>query len=223
MRKIPRRRRYHRLFWGDAAAAAHDDLENHIAFRVEDLMRQGRTEAEARAQAEREFGDMARIRREMNKLGRKRRRRQRRATWWSSIDQAIRYAVRMLRTSPGFAAVVVLTLALGIGGTTAVFSVVQAVLLAPLPYERPGQLVRLYQLDPEDASVRRTLLSGPHFRHIRDHAASFERVAAARTYSETGRDLFRDGRAERLRGSASDERLFPHARFDVAARARIQS
>lgn len=135
----------------------------------------------------------------MNELGRKRRRRQRRATWWSSLGQDIRHAVRLLRTSPGFASIAVLTLALGIGGTTAVFSVVQAVLLAPLPYEQSGQLVRFYQLDPEDPAVRRDLLAGPHFREIRDHAASFKNVTGVFTYRETGVDLISDGRAERLR------------------------
>lgn len=110
------------------------------------------------------------------------------------------YALRMLRQAPGFAAVVIATLALGIGGTTAVFSVVQAVLLAPLRYERPGQLVRLYQYDSEDASYRnKKYLAGPQFKGIRDHAAAFQDVAAIMTYRETGLDLVRDGRAERLR------------------------
>lgn len=110
------------------------------------------------------------------------------------------YALRMLRRAPGFTAVVVATLALGIGGTTAVFSVVQAVLLAPLPYERPGQLVRLYLVDPENPSYRNKIyFASPQFREIRDHAASFQDIAAIMTYSETGVDLVTNGRAERLR------------------------
>ncbi|MGH7574219.1 MAG: ABC transporter permease [Longimicrobiales bacterium] len=110
------------------------------------------------------------------------------------------YALRMLRRAPGFTAVVVATLALGIGGTTAVFSVVQAVLLAPLPYERPGQLVRLYLVDPENPSYRNKIyFASPQFREIRDHAASFQDIAAIMTYRETGVDLVTNGRAERLR------------------------
>jgi predicted permease len=93
---------------------------------------------------------------------------------------------------------VFVTLAVGIGGTTAVFSVFQAVLLAPLPYEQPGQLVRIYQQEP-DKPATRTYLSGRHFASLRDDAASFEAVTAIANYRETGQDLVRDGRAQRLR------------------------
>ena len=79
--------------------------------------------------------------------------------------------------SPGFAAVVAATLGVGIGGTTAVFSVVQAVLVAPLPYEQPGQLVRFFQQEPGRPDTR-DVLAGTHFTFLRDHAASFEDVAA---------------------------------------------
>jgi hypothetical protein len=61
------------------------------------------------------------------------------------MKQDLRYAVRQMRCNPAFTAAVTVTLAVGIGGTTAVFSVFQAVLLAALPYEEAGQLVRLYQ------------------------------------------------------------------------------
>ena len=71
------------------------------------------------------------------------------------MKQDLRYAVRQLRRSPGFSAVVIATLALGIGGTTAVFSVTHAVMLAPLPYAQPGQLVRIYQQEPETAATQR--------------------------------------------------------------------
>ena len=72
------------------------------------------------------------------------------------MKQDLRYAVRQLRRSPGFSGVVIVTLALGIGGTTAVFSVLQAVLLAPLPYQEPGQLVRFYQQEPDKPATRTT-------------------------------------------------------------------
>jgi putative ABC transport system permease protein len=73
--------------------------------------------------------------------------------WIEGSVQDLRYALRQLRRSPVFATVVIATLASGIGGTTAVFSVVHAVLLAPLPYEQPGQLVRVYQQEPENPST----------------------------------------------------------------------
>ena len=118
---------------------------------------------------------------------------------WSTTKQDLRFAVRQVRRNPGFSGVVVVTLALGIGGTTAVFSVLQAVLLAPLPYEEPGQLVRFYQQEPDKPATRH-YMTGAHFKLLRDEGRSFESVTAINNYSETGADLVRDGRAERVRG-----------------------
>ena len=79
----------------------------------------------------------------------------------------------------------IVTLALGIGGTTAVFSVLQAVLLAPLPYEQPGQLVRFYQQEPDKPATRH-YLTGAHFSSLRKHAGVIRSVTAIANYCETG-------------------------------------
>ena len=129
--------------------------------------------------------------------------------------------VRQLRRSPGFSAVVIATLAVGIGGTTAVFSVLQAVLLAPLPYEQPGQLVRVYQQEPDKPDTRH-YLTGAHFSSLRENAASFEAVTAIANYRETGRDLVRDGRAQRLRVLRVTSDYFDTLRFGRCA-ARVSS
>ena len=71
--------------------------------------------------------------------------------------QDLRYAVRQLRKGPSFSAVVIGILALGMGGTTAVFSVMHAVLLAPLPYAMPDQIVRIYQQEPGKSDTRRAV------------------------------------------------------------------
>ena len=89
-------------------------------------------------------------------------------------------------------------LALGIGGATAVFSVVDAVLLAPLPYQEPGRLVRLHQQKPNRPDTR-SVVTAAHFSFVREHAGSFEDLAALAHYSETGVDLVGRRGAERLR------------------------
>jgi putative ABC transport system permease protein len=117
---------------------------------------------------------------------------------WHAVKQDLRYAVRQVRRSPGFSAVVIATLAVGIGGATAVFSATHAVLLAPLPYAQPGQLVRLYQQEPDNPATR-TGVSAPHFRTLRDEAASFVAVAARYFREDMGLDISDGGHPERLR------------------------
>jgi putative ABC transport system permease protein len=117
---------------------------------------------------------------------------------WHTLTQDLRYAVRQVRRNPGFSVVVVATLALGIGGTTAVFSVLQAVLMAPLPYEQPERLVRFYQQEPDKPATRH-YLTATHFATLREHLASFEAMTALANYSDMGRDLVKNGRAQRVR------------------------
>ena len=114
------------------------------------------------------------------------------------LTQDLRYAFRQLRHGPGFSAVVVGTLALGIGGTTAVFSVMHAVLLAPLPYAQPDQIVRIYQQEPGKPDTRRAV-SAPQFRMVRGEAASFADVGARYIREDLGLDLSKDGDGQRLR------------------------
>lgn len=94
-------------------------------------------------------------------------------SFWSDL----RHALRQLRRSPGFTAAAVLTLGLGIGATTAIFSVVQGVLLEPLPFENPESLVTMDQVQVENDVPMS--LSIPNFRDWRDRNRVFERVAAA--------------------------------------------
>ena len=166
------------------------EIDAHLDLLTERFIRQGMSPDEASIAARRRFGNTTLTRQdihELNSFG-----------WIEQGGQDLRYALRQLRGSAGFAAVVVATLGLGIGGATAVFSVVQAVLLAPLPYEEPGQLIRFYQQNPDKPDTR-SVLAGTHFSFLRDHAMAFEDVAAIGNYNETGLDLFTQGRAQRLR------------------------
>ena len=91
-----------------------------------------------------------------------------------TILQDIRYGLRMLRKSPGFTAIAALTLALGIGATTAIFSVVNGVLLHPLPYQKPDQIVRLWELN---AHGQRSNFTDPNFEDIQSQNRSFQSLA----------------------------------------------
>ncbi|MFL5581906.1 MAG: ABC transporter permease [Gemmatimonadaceae bacterium] len=106
----------------------------------------------------------------------------------------IRYSLRRLQKTPGFTLVVVLTLALGIGANTAIFSVVNAVLLRPLPYREPEKLVTIFHLYPGLNNLEASV-SAPAYREYRDRAKSFESVAV-----ETGM-------AANLTGTGEPERV----------------
>ena len=97
----------------------------------------------------------------------------------------VKYGIRMLLNKPGFAAVAVITLALGIGANTAIFSVVNAVLLRPLPYRQPGKLVRVYTEFPT-MNLRKFWMSPPEFLDIQNESGSWESIGA---WTTTGRNV----------------------------------
>ncbi len=114
----------------------------------------------------------------------------------------LRLAFRGLAKRPAFSAVVTLTLALGIGANTAVFSALNSVLLRPLPYREPSQLVRIYQeWESAETGAREFthgFVTGPDFTDWRDQAEVFESMAAFYNYRELGSDLSGEEGAERV-------------------------
>ena len=110
----------------------------------------------------------------------------------------VRLAIRTLAENPAFPLVTLATLAIGIGGTTAVFSAVDAVLLRPLPYAQPGQLVRLYQ-HRDDQPNERGVVTPVHFVEIRRRMTAFAAIAALNLYSESGADIGSGDQVRRIR------------------------
>lgn len=125
-----------------------EELDFHIRARTEELIALGHTADEAYRLAMRSFGNVQEARREIAHIDQNNERVRRRRDLMSELRQDIDYALRKLRGAPAFALTAILTLALGVGANTAIFSVVNGVLLRPLPFPREEQLYQVWSLNP---------------------------------------------------------------------------
>jgi len=132
------------------------ELEFHMAERADDLVAAGMNEVDARREARRRFGNPG--------VQKERTRDADLLTWLESIAADVRYALRALRASPGFALVAVLSLGLGIGAHTAIFSLLNAVVLRTLPVERPDELLQVTMGGDQGGSE----FTNPIWEQIRD-------------------------------------------------------
>jgi predicted permease len=175
-----------------------EELRFHLEMRAAAYEQEGLSPTEARTAAEREFGDVGRVREECVRIGHERERKMKRFLLWDALVQDVRYALRMLRQAPGFALVAVLTLGLGIGATTAIFSVVRGVLLRPLPFAAPERLVRMWQANPSQG-VPRGEVSPLDFADWKARQRSFEDMGTWwHVEGMTGINLSGDGEPQRL-------------------------
>jgi putative ABC transport system permease protein len=151
-----------------------EELRAHLEMLAEENMRRGMPAEEARRQAQLELGNLSRIREDY--------RGQAGVPFLEVLAQDIRYGVRMLRKSPVFGAVAIITLALGIGANAAIFSVVNGVLLRPLPYDDPGRLLYVFSHNP-DRGMPDTVTSPPDFRTLRERNHTLVNLSALYTAS----------------------------------------
>lgn len=134
------------------------ELQFHIDARTDALVREGATRDEARARALHEFGDMEDARDYIRRVDTDIEHQRRRRDFMSELRQDLAYGLRTLRRAPTFTLTAILTIALGVGANTAIFSVVHGIVFKPLPFPRPEQLVRVWSANPE-ANARRVTVS----------------------------------------------------------------
>ncbi len=169
-------RRYLRLLGPDVAADVDDEIAHHLAALEERFRARGMSESDARDAAQARFGNVASVRRQLTRHDHRRLRRQVHGQTWSHWMHDFRYAFRSLRRAPLFSLVAILTLTLGVGATTAIFSVIHAVLLQPLPYPDPDRIVRVWELGQKGGQMN---WSDPEFEDLRDQSHSFVSLAQA--------------------------------------------
>src|SRR5690242_3311932 len=122
-----------------------EELDLHVEMRTRELIQRGMDPASAREAAIRRMGDLARLKQTCVDLGRKRDREMRVTQWLEELNDDVRYALRQLRRAPAFTIVATLTLALGIGANSAIFALVDAALLRPLPLPNPDRLLMVWE------------------------------------------------------------------------------
>src|SRR5215204_4781902 len=180
-----------------AARDVNDEIAFHLAMREEKLRATGLSAEEAERRARERFGNVRSVAEDCVAIDEETIRAERREDVVSSLGQDVRYAVRALSRTPAFSLAALITLALGIGATTAVFSVVYGVLLRPLPYAEPERLVQLWEQSTRTGNERNPV-SVLNYRDwtTQTHAFSAMAAYAFNRYTLTGQ-----GDAESVQGT----------------------
>ena len=176
--------------------ALAEELQQHLADRIDTLRDQGMSQEDAQRQAHRELGSVLLIEERGRDVWR-----------WTLVEDAIadvRYALRQLRRAPSFAVATILTLALGIGANTAVFSIVNALMLRPLPFPEPDRLVAVQSFDRRGGG-HATNLSYPTFFDFRNENRGFDAIAC---YRDDGATLSGRGAALHVSSAVVSSEFF---------------
>lgn len=178
--------------------ALDDELRSSVEILTEERMKDGLSRSAARRQALIELGGVEQVKEEVRAI--------RVGRMLENLARDLRFALRMLRKSPGFTLVAVLTLGLCIGANTAIFSVVDALLIRPLTYPDAGRLVAIQESIPKFSSFAPTVpVSAAHFREWQKNARSFDELIllSGRTFTLTGA-----GDAQRIPGARVSSNVF---------------
>jgi putative ABC transport system permease protein len=187
------------LWWRSAIKREIDEeLQFHIEQRMAENIAAGMSPEDAAREARKRFGNVQSIREECREV--------RGASFGETTLQDVRFGLRMLRKNPGFTTVAVLTLALGIGANTAIFSIVNGVLLRPLPFKESERLVTVWERNPEHG-YEVNGVAAANFYDWKVQNQSFEQMALFDFASE--HDLTIGDKTERVTGFAVAANLFP--------------
>ena len=190
-----------RLWKGSVADEVDAELDFHLEMRVREYVARGMAPDEARRAAFGRFGNFQRVNATCRAIGRQRDRDMRRTEYLSELTQDVSFACRQLLKQPGFTAVAVLTLALGIGATAAIFSAVHAVVLEPLPFPEADRILAIYE---EFSSGRGNVSAGNYVDGV-ERARTFSAVTAIQ-YSSF--NLEGSGEPERIIGARATAGFF---------------
>src|SRR5215813_10287128 len=178
-----------------------EEIRSHLEMQIEDNLRQGMSPEDARRVARLRFGGVEQVKeayRDKSRLG-----------WIENLAQDLRYAIRTLFRNPVYSVVALLTLAIGIGSTTAIFSVVHALLLKPLPYPDSDRLVRLVVIQPsgQPGPPGQSSTGGPQrfpggvsVQELPVLRSRMRSVSSIGVYNLAGMTMTGDGEASRLVG-----------------------
>jgi predicted permease len=173
-------RRDEPIFRPSVNEEVEEELSFHVAMRMRELIAGGMSPQEAREEAQRRFGDLPEVEAQLRRLGTQRDREQSRSQYFAELWSDVKYALRALARAPGFAIVAILTLALGAGANSGIFSVLNSVVLRPLAYAAPGELVRVYSAFP-GIGFDKFWISPPEYFELRERNKSFVSMGGYRT------------------------------------------
>jgi predicted permease len=181
----------------DSQVDADAEIRLHLQLRAEQLVQEGMSPNEARAEAERRFGSVDEERVRFREVAERRAHRVRLREWLDSVRQDVRYAARTLRRDAGFTAFALVIVALGIGASVTVFSVIDGVLVRPMPVRDPSRLVWIGNIADDGVSEWR--LQVGHFLDVGTRAKSLAGIAGYFGYYGVGdAALTRNGETQRL-------------------------